>query len=89
MSARVHVAGSRTFAAEVADSARDAGLEVIGLLEPSEPARVGTTIHGLPVRSLEEGPGDGPAEALVGTGDSDRREIVARLAGRGLAPGQA
>lgn len=86
MSAQVHVAGTRTFAAEVVDSARAAGLDVIGLLEPSDPARVGTTIHGLPVRSLEEGPGDGPAEALIGTGDADRREIVARLRAAGWRP---
>jgi sugar O-acyltransferase (sialic acid O-acetyltransferase NeuD family) len=79
----VHVAGTRTFAAEVVDFARDAGLSVSALLEPREPARVGSEIHELPVRALEEGPGAGSRAVIVGTGDTDRREIVARLVAAG------
>ncbi len=77
MSERDHyVVGTRTFAAEVLDLARDAGLHVIGLLEPFDRDRVGSEIHGLPVQWLED------AEvrwAIVGTGDTARREIVARV----------
>lgn len=74
----VHVMGTRSFAAEVVDFARDAGLSVLGLLEPAEPDRIGSLIYGLPVKPLD----DGPAEhhlVLVGTGDVARREAVARL----------
>ena len=74
--APLHIAGTRTFAAEVLDFALDAGLEVAGLLEPYDRERVGTTIHDRPVAWLEETP---PGRALVGTGDNDRREIVRRL----------
>jgi sugar O-acyltransferase (sialic acid O-acetyltransferase NeuD family) len=83
----VHIVGTRTFAAEVADFARDAGLGLAGLLEPRDPERVGTTIHELPVESLEDGPGTGSARSvIVGTGDRDRREIVSRLAQAGWEP---
>ena len=74
----IHVAGTRTFAAEVVDYARDAGLAVAGLVETRDPARIGSEIHGLPVRALEDRP-DGDARVIVGTGDVARREVVARL----------
>jgi sugar O-acyltransferase (sialic acid O-acetyltransferase NeuD family) len=70
------VAGTRSFSAEVACFAEEAGLEVAGLLEPHERGRVGTRIHGYPVSWLEETP---PGAALLGTGDTDRRPIVERL----------
>jgi len=79
----VYVAGTRTFAAEIADFARDAGFPVLGLLEPYDPARVGQTIHDLPVTALEEIPPGGPDTAIVGTGEADRRELVARLRAAG------
>jgi acetyltransferase EpsM len=83
----VHIAGTRTFAAEVADFALDAGLDLAGLLEPLDPERVGTTIHGLPVRALESGPDAGsPRSVVVGTGDRERREIVSRLQRAGWEP---
>jgi sugar O-acyltransferase (sialic acid O-acetyltransferase NeuD family) len=79
----VHVAGTRTFAAEVVDFAVDAGLEVVGLLEPFDHDRVSTTIHERPVSWLDDGPtGDGGV-ALVGTGENERRGTVARLLSAG------
>ncbi len=74
----VFVAGTRTFAAEVVGYATEAGLRVAGLLEPRERERAGTTVHGLPVAWLEDTPGEGRA-AVVGTGDTARREVVERL----------
>ena len=41
--AELHVVGTRTFAAEVVDFAREAGAVVVGLLEPFERDRVGQT----------------------------------------------
>jgi sugar O-acyltransferase (sialic acid O-acetyltransferase NeuD family) len=83
MPTRVHVAGTRTFAAEVVDFAVDAGIEVVGLLEPIDRDRVSTTIHERPVSWLEDGPGAGGGVALLGTGENDRRETVARLRSAG------
>jgi sugar O-acyltransferase (sialic acid O-acetyltransferase NeuD family) len=76
-----YVAGTRSFAAEVAGYAEDAGIEVAGLLEPYDPGRVGTTIHGHRVAWLEDA---GPGSAIVGTGETARRELVARIDGAGL-----
>jgi sugar O-acyltransferase (sialic acid O-acetyltransferase NeuD family) len=73
----LYIAGTRTFAGEVSDFARDANLSVAGLLEPTDPANMGKRIHGLPVRALEDAPAH--SAAIVGTGDTARREIVARL----------
>jgi sugar O-acyltransferase (sialic acid O-acetyltransferase NeuD family) len=70
------VAGTRSFSAEVACFAEDADFEVVGLLEPYERARVGTQIHGYPVRWLEETP---PSVVLLGSGETDRRPLVGRL----------
>jgi sugar O-acyltransferase (sialic acid O-acetyltransferase NeuD family) len=82
----VYVAGTRTFAAEVASFAEDAGLRVIGLLEPFERERVGQTIHGFDVSWLEDGPGGGPNAVLTGTGELARRDIVGRLEAVGWRP---
>jgi sugar O-acyltransferase (sialic acid O-acetyltransferase NeuD family) len=76
---RVYVAGTRTFSAEVLDFAADAGLEVEALLEPFERDRVGTEIHGRPVRWLEDGPEADSRQVLLGTGEAGRRETVERL----------
>jgi sugar O-acyltransferase (sialic acid O-acetyltransferase NeuD family) len=75
----VYVVGTRTFAAEVVDFARDAGLDVLGLIEAHDRATVGQVIHGLPVTGLEELPAGGPHTAIVGTGETDRTELVRRL----------
>jgi sugar O-acyltransferase (sialic acid O-acetyltransferase NeuD family) len=70
------VAGTRSFSAEAACFAEEAGFEVAGLLEPYDRARVGTQIHGYPVSWLEETP---PGVAVLGTGETDRRPVVERL----------
>ena len=80
----VFVAGTRTFAAEVVDFAHGAGLSVCGLLEPYDRARVGRHIHDQPVQWLDDGPARGPAGALMGTGEPDRRPVVERLARAGF-----
>jgi sugar O-acyltransferase (sialic acid O-acetyltransferase NeuD family) len=79
----VHVAGTRTFAAEVVDFAVGAGLEVVGLLEPFDHDRVSTTIHERPVSWLDDGPSGDGGVALVGTGENERRKTVARLLSAG------
>jgi sugar O-acyltransferase (sialic acid O-acetyltransferase NeuD family) len=76
----VFVAGTRSFSAEVACFAEEAGLEVAGLLEPYDRARVGTRIHGYPVSWIEETP---PSVALLGTGEMERRPLVDRLRAAG------
>jgi acetyltransferase EpsM len=86
MTGGVHVAGTRTFAAEVIDWAQAAGLHVRGLLEPSDRIRVGQMIHEFPVTWLEAGPGAGDDAVLVGTGESARRKIVAQLRRAGWRP---
>lgn len=85
MAAEIHIVGSRSFAGEVADFARDAGMSVVGLLEPRDPDRIGTTIHGLPVAALDDGPAGAP-EVVIGTGESNRREVVARARRAGWEP---
>ena len=77
------MAGTRSFAAEVVDFARDAGLRVAGLLEPADRARVGQTIHGLPVAWLDDEPPQPGAIALLGTGELARRPLVERLRAAG------
>jgi sugar O-acyltransferase (sialic acid O-acetyltransferase NeuD family) len=79
----VFIVGTRSFAAEVAEFARDAGLHVLGLLEPYDRARVGQTIHDLSVSWLEEAPAGTSAAAIVGTGESRRRELTERLRSAG------
>lgn len=76
MNGPLFVAGTRSFSAEAAGYAEEAGFEVVGLLEPYDRARVGTRIHGYPVTWLEETPA---GAALLGTGETGRRPIVERL----------
>jgi sugar O-acyltransferase (sialic acid O-acetyltransferase NeuD family) len=76
----VWIVGSRSFAGEVADFAQDCGFAVRGLLETEDRGRVGRRIHELPVSWLEEAE---PGLAVVGTGESDRRSIVARVESAG------
>ena len=85
MSDPIWIAGTRSFATEVIGYAREAGLEVAGLLEPQERANAARTIHGLPVAWLEDAPAEpGARAAVVGTGDADRREVAERLAAAGV-----
>jgi sugar O-acyltransferase (sialic acid O-acetyltransferase NeuD family) len=67
----VHIAGTGSFAAEIAGWARDSGIEPVGLIELRDPNRVGTSIHGLPVVALDDPPPG--ATAVIGIG-GDRRE---------------
>jgi sugar O-acyltransferase (sialic acid O-acetyltransferase NeuD family) len=82
--ATVWIAGTRSFSAEVLDFALEAGLRVAGLLEASDRGLVGARIHDLPVSWLDDGPETGPGSVVVGTGDVDRRETVARLEAAGF-----
>lgn len=84
--ATIWIAGTRSFAAEVAGYAREAGLELAGLLEPNDRDRIGGTVHGLPVAWLEDAGAEAGTPALVGTGDRDRREVAARLEAAGFRP---
>jgi UDP-perosamine 4-acetyltransferase len=77
----IHVAGTGSFALEVAEYARDAGFTVAGLVELQDPARVGTEVHGLPVRAADDLPFDAAA-AVVGAG-GDRLAHWALLAPHG------
>lgn len=86
LEAPLYIAGTRTFSAEVADFARDAGVEPAGLLEPFDRERAGTSIHGLLVGWLEETEPPPGATVLIGTGEPDRRELAERLAAGGWRP---
>ncbi|MDQ6835762.1 MAG: hypothetical protein M3016_06190 [Actinomycetota bacterium] len=77
---RVYVAGTGTFAAEIADWAGAAGIEVKGLIEMIDESRIGTTAHDLPVLGLA-GPWNG-ATALLGIGGW-RRPLWERLRSAG------
>ena len=78
----VWIAGTRTFSAEVAGFAVESGLEPVGWLDPSERDSASGKIDGLPVARLgDERQGD--RIALIGTGDSDRRQVVAQLEAAG------
>jgi acetyltransferase EpsM len=65
------VAGTGSFAADVAEVARDAGHHVAGLIELFDPARVGETIHGLPVVGREA-----PPDAYFGLGAGGQRGVL-------------
>ena len=80
----IHVAGTGSFALEAAEYARDAGIGVAGLIELMDPSRVGTEIHGLPVRAAHDPPESG-ASAVVGAG-GDRLALWALLAPHGWHP---
>jgi sugar O-acyltransferase (sialic acid O-acetyltransferase NeuD family) len=73
----IHIAGTGSLAAEVAEIARGAGHDVVGLVELRDPARVGTEIHGLPVISL--GPPPSAAARVVIAAGEDRPSLAARL----------
>jgi UDP-perosamine 4-acetyltransferase len=66
-SGNIHVAGTGSFALEMAEYARAAGLEVTGLVELQDSARVGAVIHGLPVRAADDPP-QADALAVIGAG---------------------
>ena len=71
---QLHIAGTGSFAAEIADWAAAAGTAVLGLIEMRDPARVGGRVHGLPVVALDDVRSAG--EAVLGLG-GDRAAGVA------------
>jgi len=73
----LHIAGTGSFAAEIAEYARDAGQHVVALLEWLDPARVGTRIHGLPVIQLGPPP-DEDARVVIASG-GDLAEVAGML----------
>jgi sugar O-acyltransferase (sialic acid O-acetyltransferase NeuD family) len=79
----VFVAGTGSFAAEIADWAAAAGFMVLGLIELRDPSRVGSVRHGLPVVALE--PPHPEASAVLGLG-GDRREAWGALEESGWRP---
>jgi len=72
MDAPLFIAGTGSFAAEIASWAADAGRSPAGLIELRDPARIGTTIHGLPVVDAHGPPRE--ARAVLGIG-GDRRDV--------------
>jgi sugar O-acyltransferase (sialic acid O-acetyltransferase NeuD family) len=71
------IAGTGSFAAEIAEFARDAGLDVVGLIELQDPANVDRAVHGLPVHA-PSAPPSAAARAVIGSG-ADRRQTASRL----------
>ncbi len=73
----LHIAGTGSFALEVVEYALDAGWRVAGLIELMDDARVGTVIHGLPVRDASAA-----GIAVIGAG-GDRLALWTPLASNG------
>ena len=65
------IAGTGSFAVEIADWARAAGHRVLGLVELIDDSRVGTRRHGLDVCGADDGPAG--ARVVLGSG-GDRRD---------------
>jgi sugar O-acyltransferase (sialic acid O-acetyltransferase NeuD family) len=79
----VFIAGTGTFAAEIADWARAAGLSVAGLVELFDDSNIGATRHGLDV----SGPRLDRAGARIGLGfGGSRRAGWEVLSGLGWSP---
>ncbi len=81
---RIYLAGSGSFAAEVVEFARASGLEIVALLEPIDPARIGGEAHGLPIVDPAVLPHRG-ARAVVAVGN-DRGPIGRTLEDQGWVP---
>jgi len=74
----LHLAGSGSFAAEVAEWARDDGWEVVGLIELLDPSRVGRVVEGLPVIAPDEPPEVHHAVVAAGGSRSEHWSHVER-----------
>jgi sugar O-acyltransferase (sialic acid O-acetyltransferase NeuD family) len=70
------LAGSGSFAIEVGEWASDAGWRVLGLIELLDPARIGSSVSGLPVVGA-----DAPLGGAVVAAGGSRAEHWSRLAG--------
>jgi len=77
---QVYLAGSGSFAAEVASWATDAGLRIAGLIELLDPERVGGVIHGYRVLAADDAP---PGAAAVIAAGGDRAAHWSLLAEHG------
>ena len=77
------IAGTGSFAAEIADWGRAAGRPASALIELSDPGRHGQTFHGLTAIALHDAAAGTPVAIGVG---GDRHTVWARLAEARLAP---
>ncbi len=84
MTGSLYVAGTGSFAAEIAEWVTDAAAEICGLIELQDPQRVGSVVHGMPVVGLEAPPPEG--EAVIGLG-GDRQASWQRLEEAGWLAG--
>jgi sugar O-acyltransferase (sialic acid O-acetyltransferase NeuD family) len=81
----VYVAGTGSYAPEIAEYAEAAGFQVQGLIELVDPARVGRTMHGLPVIDASAAPAAGIPAVLAAA--VDRVGLWEMLAANGwIAP---
>jgi sugar O-acyltransferase (sialic acid O-acetyltransferase NeuD family) len=81
--APLYLAGSGSFAVEVAEWARDAGRSVVGLIELRDPARVGMTIASVPVLATTPVPAGGRVAVAMG---GSRRDTWSSLEHHGWQP---
>lgn len=65
----LYVARTGSFAAEIAEYAEAAGFSVLGLIETSDPARIGSTIHGFSVIEATPPPHDGARATMAAVVD--------------------
>jgi UDP-3-O-[3-hydroxymyristoyl] glucosamine N-acyltransferase len=79
----LYIAGTGSFAVEVAGWAADAGVVVEGLIAIQRPHEAGGVIHGLPVVGVDEPPAE--AAAVLGLG-GDRRMSWEALDSAGWLP---
>jgi acetyltransferase EpsM len=79
----LYLAGSGSFAVEVAEWARDAGWTVAGVVELLDPSRVGGVVAGMPVIAPEQAPAG--ALAAIAAGGS-RAEHWLRVEDHGWKP---
>lgn len=79
----LYLAGSGSFAAEVAEWAQEAGWDVVGLIELLDRSRVGSSVEGRPVVAADTPPA--PRVAAVAAG-GNRHEHWKQLDSHGWSP---
>ena len=84
MARSLYIAGTGSFAAEIADWAVEAAVEVEGLIALQRARQVGSVVHGIQVVDLEAPPPEG--EAVLGLG-GDRQANWQLLADAGWSAG--
>jgi acetyltransferase EpsM len=80
----LYIAGTGSFAAEIADWAADTAVEIGGLIELRDPKQVGSKVHGILVVDLHAPPPEG--SAVIGLG-GDRQANWSLLAEAGWSAG--